>query len=262
MNLFEEAYWNSRSYIQRFQYENEIGYWLYLNLYRKHRGIKPGLPIKGTDLHIEGYPRSGNTFAQNLLKSTIIKNNPKLEIAHHCHATASLKLSQKFDVPTAVLLRNPSDAIASSYIKFFALRNRGIPKQTNQILLKNNIYLYNNFYQYVVENKNLNIFLFEDVIKDPFGFIQALENLLNKNQSINLSTTEDVDAGIERAKKNEMNKNPLGSSLPNIRRKQDSKDLKLILEQLDELKNGEKIFASLVKRKIQISSNYNYLNIL
>lgn len=254
MNSIEKTFWIVRTKIQRFQYKNEIAYWTYFVLYRKYRGMKLNIPRKNTDLHIEGYPRSGNTYTMNIMRSTLIKNNDYLDIAHHCHTSASVKLSTKLNIPTAILLRNPSDAIASSYLKYYALRNLNAPEEINMILLKNNVLLYHDFYKYVWENDNLNIFLFNDFINNPFGFIQSLEKiLLKQNENLQLSSQLDLEKGLQKARELELMKNPLGSSLPNEKRREISKDLKEILNQFEELKTVEKIYSQLLDRKVNIS---------
>jgi len=253
MIFIEKIFWIARTKVQRFQYKNEMAYWLYFVLYRKHRGMKLNMPQKVTDLHIEGYPRSANTFTLNIVRSTLIKNNTHLNIAHHCHTSASVKISTRFAIPTAVLLRTPSDAIVSSYLKYYALRNLNAPEETNKIFLKNEILLYYDFYKYVLENNHLNVFLFNDIIENPFGFINSLEKiLLTKKETLDLSSQLDLKIGLQNAKKLELRKNPLGSSLPNEKRKELSKELKLILNQFEELKDAKKIYSLLVEKKINI----------
>lgn len=70
-------------------------------------------PSDKTDIHITGYARSGNTFATNLLKQLL----PNLNIATHIHATSSIKLALRHNVPVIVLIRDPSECIPSATIK-------------------------------------------------------------------------------------------------------------------------------------------------
>lgn len=63
-----------------------------------------------TDITIEGFPRSGNSFA----RAAFMAAQPeKLRIATHVHSAAQVRHSVKFGVPTMVLLRAPADACLS-----------------------------------------------------------------------------------------------------------------------------------------------------
>lgn len=85
-----------------------------------------------TEIVIEGYPRSGNTFAVVAFR---LAQGREVEIAHHLHAAAQIKRAARLDVPAIVLIREPSEAILSvvvrdphasmrwalrSYIRFYA----------------------------------------------------------------------------------------------------------------------------------------------
>ena len=88
-----------RFLMQRFFYQNKIPYLIYYHLYRKNRGIKIYLPDKKTDLHLAGYPRSGNTFSTFLVKDLIIsKSNEKINLITHLHSVAGLKIANSLKV--------------------------------------------------------------------------------------------------------------------------------------------------------------------
>lgn len=63
-----------------------------------------------TDLVIEGFPRSGNSFA----REAIIHANPGIRIASHVHQAAHALQAVRLGVPTVVLVRDPDAAIASA----------------------------------------------------------------------------------------------------------------------------------------------------
>lgn len=63
-----------------------------------------------TDLLIEGFPRSGNTWTEALLREA---SQDTLALAHHAHAAAHVKRAIKLGVPSIVLFRDPDDAVAS-----------------------------------------------------------------------------------------------------------------------------------------------------
>lgn len=76
-------------------------------------GVRPGfaerLVDRTTDLCLEGFPRSGNSF---LLKA-FTTWNPHARVAHHLHVPAQVSRSVRFGVPCLVLVRRPEDAVTS-----------------------------------------------------------------------------------------------------------------------------------------------------
>jgi len=68
-----------------------------------------------TDIVIEGYPRSSNSFTVWMLK-ILQGEGPSLTVAHHTHSTDNLRLGTYFGKPIVALLRPPEDAILSYMI--------------------------------------------------------------------------------------------------------------------------------------------------
>ena len=68
------------------------------------------LTKKNTELVIEGYPRSGNTFA---VVALLESQQREIRIAHHLHAPAQVVAAIRRNIPCLVLIRNPVDAIVS-----------------------------------------------------------------------------------------------------------------------------------------------------
>lgn len=69
---------------------------------------------KGTDLVIEGYPRSGNTFAVHAFRTSQLH---RTIVAHHLHSPAQVVWAARKDIPTLVLVRKPEDAVLSNVIR-------------------------------------------------------------------------------------------------------------------------------------------------
>ena len=65
---------------------------------------------RNTQLVIEGFPRSANTFAVGAFRKT---QPIKLQIAHHMHVPAQILRAVHWKIPTIVLIRNPKDAVVS-----------------------------------------------------------------------------------------------------------------------------------------------------
>lgn len=82
--------------------------WVYLRVAKR---ISPARPVVGgsTDLVIEGYPRSGNSF----LLSWIDTANPQITIASHIHSIAHVHAALRREIPVVVVIRPPEAAIAS-----------------------------------------------------------------------------------------------------------------------------------------------------
>ncbi|MCB1016208.1 MAG: hypothetical protein KDB10_14000 [Acidimicrobiales bacterium] len=66
-----------------------------------------------TELVIEGFPRSGNTFAA---KAFALAQSRPVVVASHVHLPAQVKLAVRRGVPTLVLVRDPVDAAVSMAI--------------------------------------------------------------------------------------------------------------------------------------------------
>ncbi|MDY7021830.1 MAG: hypothetical protein SWJ54_10795 [Cyanobacteriota bacterium] len=62
-----------------------------------------------TDLCIEGFPRSANSFTFNILKQA----NPDCKIVSHSHQIDNIKLAVAYGIPTIILIRSPIQAVAS-----------------------------------------------------------------------------------------------------------------------------------------------------
>ncbi len=72
---------------------------------RRETVVKPD-----TDLLIDGFPRSSNTWTEVLIREA---GEDRLKLAHHAHAAAHVIKAQKLGVPSVVLFRDPDDAVVS-----------------------------------------------------------------------------------------------------------------------------------------------------
>jgi hypothetical protein len=100
----------------KYEILNTLG--LYPILYYPYIWVKPGkapLILKNqVAFVIEGYPRSGNSFALEAFK---FAQNCAVEVASHSHAPAQVKYAVGKGLPTLVLVRNPRDAVLSLVIR-------------------------------------------------------------------------------------------------------------------------------------------------
>lgn len=67
-----------------------------------------------TDIVIEGFPRSANTFAVNAFR---LAQTRKVKIAHHKHSITQFLIANKFQIPTLLVIRTPEEAIISFLIR-------------------------------------------------------------------------------------------------------------------------------------------------
>jgi hypothetical protein len=67
-----------------------------------------------TEIVIEGYPRSGNTFA---VEASRLAQDRQIKMAHHLHAAVQIKRAARLGVPAIVLIREPSEAILSVVVR-------------------------------------------------------------------------------------------------------------------------------------------------
>jgi hypothetical protein len=81
-------------------------------------GLRPGyrglLVDRTTRLVIEGFPRSGNTFAVVAFQQA---QPEAFRIAHHLHMPAQVMLAARWRIPTLILIRKPTDAVLSWTIR-------------------------------------------------------------------------------------------------------------------------------------------------
>ncbi|WP_212525608.1 hypothetical protein [Actibacterium sp. MT2.3-13A] len=69
-----------------------------------------------TRLVVEGYPRSSNSFAAEMIAVSANGILQRAEIAHHTHEVANLQIAEHLGIPKIILIREPENAILSFHI--------------------------------------------------------------------------------------------------------------------------------------------------
>jgi hypothetical protein len=87
--------------------------WIYFRLYRLLRQDLSRIVTPDTQLVIEGFPRSGNSFARRAFVMAQNESFDKTRIAHHMHVPAQVVRAAQWQIPTLVLIRRPRDAVLS-----------------------------------------------------------------------------------------------------------------------------------------------------
>lgn len=122
------------------------------------------LADRGSELCIEGYPSSGNTFAE----MTVAGAWPGLRIATHRHCIAAVKRALELGVPTVVLIREPYDAIASCVVRF------GMP-------LRRAVQEYRHFHEWLGGEPRPALVDFDRLLRDPNAFLRLVGHLVHRS---------------------------------------------------------------------------------
>ncbi len=101
-----------------------------------HPRLKQSLISRSTEICIEGFPRSANSFFTTSFQLI----NPEVRCAHHVHVPMQVIRAVEFNIPCIVLIRNPLDAIASVLV---ADRNL-----SPELALQSYIDFYQNIWQF------------------------------------------------------------------------------------------------------------------
>jgi hypothetical protein len=127
----------------------------FYGLYRLARKDQARVVTPDTQLVIEGFPRSANTFARVAFN---MAQSERVRIAHGLHVPAQVIRAATWRIPTLVLIRKPREAVLS-----FAIRD---PISVDQALR-----YYLSFYETVEEYRAAYVLgLFEEVTED-FGVV-------------------------------------------------------------------------------------------
>jgi len=82
----------------------------YFPVFRHRSGYERLLVYENTDLCIDGFPRSANSFAVGAFEHA---QESDVSIAHHTHVPAQLLRATDLGIPTVALIRNPVDVVIS-----------------------------------------------------------------------------------------------------------------------------------------------------
>jgi hypothetical protein len=159
---------------------------LYFGLY----GVKPKnrrLSVdRMTQLVIEGFPRSANTFAVVAFEHA---QRESVRLAHHLHVPAQVIRAAQWRIPSLVLIREPVDAILSLMVRH------------PEVSASHALHHYISFYEGIVEYHHAYVVgLFDDVTKDYGTIIERVNAKFGTRFSPYYGTeenTRDVFARIE-----------------------------------------------------------------
>ena len=152
---------------------------LYLPLARRKRGESVRVLDTRTELVVDGFERSANTFAAIAFQ---VAQNDHVRVAHHMHAVAPLMDAAARGVPTLITVRTPRATIASAMIRQ--------PRVTARQWLKT----YAAFYERImVSRSGFVIATFEEVTSD-FG---AVIRRVNQRFSTEFREFDHTEANVK-----------------------------------------------------------------
>lgn len=107
MELLRKWRFSARSFVGQYPFP-------YLMLQRLRPRRRHLVVARDTEIVIEGYPRSANTFA---VAAFMLAQERPVKMAHHLHAPAQVIRAVKWGIPTLLLIRQPEDAVLSLLIR-------------------------------------------------------------------------------------------------------------------------------------------------
>jgi hypothetical protein len=154
--------------------------YLFCALHGLRRGSRSRLVSRTTQLVIEGYPRSANTFAVVAFQQA---QRDSVRVAHHLHAPAQIVRAARWRIPTIVLVREPADAVLSQVVRH------------PQIPVHHALRAYISFYETIARYRSAYVVgSFQEVTKEYGAVIQRV----NAKFRTDFSPFEHTGANVEK----------------------------------------------------------------
>lgn len=150
---------NMREWVRRYVGKHPS---LFFNYYGARPYYRRMLVDRRTQIVIEGFPRSGNTFAVVAFEQA---QPGGVHIAHHLHMPAQVMRAARWQIPTIVLIRKPTDAVLSWVIR------------EPQISIGEAMKHYVSFYEKVAEYRSAFVVgYFEEVTQDYGAVVERVNS--------------------------------------------------------------------------------------
>jgi len=201
----------------------------WLNYHRKQ--FQEKIISKETDICIEGFQRSGNSFFFRVFK----KYNREVAIAHHIHASVQILKAIDYKIPAVVLIRKPADAIASLLTWDHTLR------------LDIAIRAYVDFYKTLLPYKNdVVLAKFEEATSNPSWVIDVVNRRFDTDfivPDLNAKDLEELKLNLHNRQSNK-----LISPVPNSDKELLNQKNKQLVTSHSLFKHADKIYHSFVNQ--------------
>ena len=205
-----------------------------------------GLSKLSTDLVLEGYPRSGNTFAWYAF---MMAQTYPLNVVHHLHKPVRVIEAVKNEIPTLILIRKPKDCVLSYCIYE--------PRLSIRMGLVHWIRFYKSIKQF---NYGYVLATFDEIVTDFGHVIETVNNHFGTKFELFDHTNENVSQVYEQMEFRAKNKASQFDHLhlmedriskPSERRNQKKKDLEINLNRdkklLSLLREAQNLYYSMVE---------------
>lgn len=219
----------------------------YLHLLKLRQDYKDVIVNSGTQIVIEGFPRSANTFAFNIFKESFIKGglNPK-DIAHHVHSFKQISAGIEHEIPVLVLIRDPLEAVASLIV----MQNSGVSDKNLKLIIDSYLYQYLYFYTQTMEHRNkLMLVEFNEVVNNYDIVIGNVNKMFNTNFEIinvNKKQSQIILSKIEDDTKVKFNADEKKMSIPSKKKISDKNRLFPLIEKSKYYQEASSIYKLLI----------------
>lgn len=147
-----------------------------------------------SDIVIEGFPRSANSFAVGAFRSA---QPCSVKIAHHLHSPAQILEAQRHNIPCLVLIRKPKDAIVSH--KALQAQNRLRGNRGLKITFKTYRHMYINFYSPLLRGTQTYVVApFDEVVTDYGKSIDRLNKAFETDFQVFNHTDTNVEMVLQK----------------------------------------------------------------
>lgn len=158
-----------RGFVDRSRYLYRVEKWVQIHagkhpavffpVYSTLRGDSPQVVKPDTEILIEGFPRSANSFAVVAFRRA---QRRKVRLANNLHVPAQIIRAAKWGIPALLLIRAPKDAVASLAIR-------------DPISIGRALKYYVSFYETAADYKDFFVLgLFEDVTSEYGAVIERI----------------------------------------------------------------------------------------
>jgi hypothetical protein len=115
--------------------------------------------VPWADICVEGFPRSGNTYAVSLLSIF----SDKMIVNHHTHSLSSIRWSVFFKIPTYIIIRNPLDSVLSYHVYS--------DRDFNEVLSE-----WREFHYRISKMNKIKLYDFDKLTSDPVKWLELVSN--------------------------------------------------------------------------------------